>query len=145
MTRMLTIVLAMTLALAAPAAAQEEADPTPTPSPELVAPDEIPGPQETPPPGCERGEGTDADYAYCPDDVCEEDSDDADYTYGCEEAAGGAPGSAPAAPPAPRPASAVRPLAAQTLPVTGGEPAIIGAVGIAFLLAGAGLRLRVRV
>lgn len=113
-------------------------------------------PDATPTPGCERGAGTDADYADCREPVCrpagtdadhdyvncceEVDGTDADYAYACLESRG-VPGSGPA-PRRAAPASAVRQLAAQTLPMTGGEPLALAAAGLGLLLAGAGLRLR---
>ena len=132
----------LALALAPAAFAQQEpveaiddepvAEATATPEPE-------PGPEE----GCEeRGPGTDGDYAYCPDPcVNDEELTDADYVYCVQANSGGGP------PPAPKrrtPAAAVQPLAAQTLPMTGGEPWLIAACGAGFMLAGSGLRLRAR-
>ena len=106
--------------------------------------DDEPVPAATaPPPGCERGMGTDADYAYCPD-ICEIDGADGDYAYAdCEYANAGAPERGPKRRAA-GPAAAVQPLAAtqQPLPMTGQETWLIAGFGAGFLLAGAGLRLR---
>ena len=117
------LVAAVLLAAAGPAGARAQEDDAPLP------------------PGCERGPGTDADYAYCPD-LCPEDSDDADYAYGgCPRNA--LPGGGGGAPSKKRgPAAAVRPLAVQALPMTGGDPLGIAAAGAGFLLLGGGLRLR---
>jgi hypothetical protein len=118
--RLLLAVLAAALALgAAPALAQDE-EPTPAPTP-----------------GCERGPGTDADYADCPTEPCAVEGPDADYAY-CAEAIparGIVPKSAPRAP-------EVAPVAFPAqLPRTGGEPLPLALIGLAFLMCGAGLRL----
>ena len=104
-------------------------------------PDDEPVPEATATPeGCEkRGPGTDGDYAYCPG-VCADDEEttDADYVYCVVANSGGAP---------PRPkrrTAAAQPLAAQALPMTGGEPWLVAACGAGFLMAGTGLRLRAR-
>jgi len=133
------------LALAPAVAAQEE-------------PATAPEPEPTPATGCERGPGTDADYADCPDTRrCDEGGTDADYVYGCCgdldgtdadyvyacRASGGGGGPTSSRPP-PRPRAAVQALGnVRTLPLTGSEPLLIALAGGGFLLAGAGLRLRV--
>ncbi len=140
------VAMMLALALAPAAFAQEEEDePTPTPTP--VA-------------GCERGPGTDADYADCepPDARCDEEGTDADYVYGCCRDVDGtdadyvyacpqfsnAPTAGPP-PPSPPPPAAVQALGAQpALPMTGSEPLLLALSGLGFLLAGAGLRLRTR-
>lgn len=128
-----TLAAVAALAPAAALAQDPEDGPGDEPDTEAVAP-----------PGCERGPGTDADYAYCPDDVCEEANDDADYVYDVYCLASPGSGPVPKRRPQPRPAAAVQPLAAQTLPMTGGEPWLVAAAGLSFLLAGSGLRLRYR-
>ena len=115
---------ALALALAPAAVAQGPSD------------DDEPVPAATVTPGCERGPGTDADYAYCLD-PCIRGGDDADYAYCVEAESGGTV-------PRPRRRAAVQPFAVQTLPMTGGEPWLIAACGAGFLLAGSGLRLRAR-
>jgi hypothetical protein len=136
------------LVLSAPAAlAQDAVDPFDDPAePEVTAtatPEEpTPDAPEPDGPGCERvGTGPDS---YCLD-LCDFQGDDADYTYygpECVEANAGGGGPPPER--RERPASAVRPLAAQQLPLTGGEPWLIAACGAGFVMAGSGLRLRAR-
>lgn len=128
MVRGLMIAVLLGLALAPPESAQAQ---------------DAPDPATTPTPGCERGPGTDADYAYCPDRDCLEEGTDADYVYTVCRATAGEP------PPRPRSKRkavaqplAVQPLPARSLPVTGGGPGPVGLIGLGLLLAGAGLRLR---
>ena len=138
------IAVMLVLALAPAATAQDDdAEPAPTPAPVT---------------GCERGPGTDADYADCePDRRCDEASTDADYVYGCCDDLDGTDadyvyacevqGSPTADDPSPRPPPrpAVQALGAQpTLPMTGNEPLGVALAGAGMLLAGAGLRLRTR-
>ena len=148
MRRALTLAVAL-LALAAPGALAQDpfddpVEPEPTAVPEATATPEEPEPETTPTPdGCgDRGPGTDGDYAYCPGICADDESTDADYVY-CVEADGGG-GPSPAPKRRSRRASAVQPLPAQQLPLTGGEPWLIAACGAGFLLAGTGLRLRAR-
>ena len=152
MRRTIALVVAL-LALTAPVAlAQDPFDdpmePEPTTAPDVTAtPDEAdpdPEPEATATPeGCDdRGAGTDGDYAYCPGICADDESTDADYVYCVQADSGGGP-------PVPKrkrtsPASAIQPLPAQQLPLTGSEPWLIAACGAGFLMAGAGLRLRAR-
>lgn len=127
------IAVLLVLALAPVAIAQEDEDVEPEPTTTVVPVD-----------GCDRGPGTDADYAYCGDPSCE-DADqvygagaDADYVYGCPTSDGVPLPSTPGGGAIPR----ARPIAAATLPLTGGEAPLLALLGAGFLLVGTGLRLR---
>jgi hypothetical protein len=162
MIRWLGVLLLLMLAMAPAALAQDPDDDAPeADEPEATATaTPTPTPVPTAVPGCERGSGTDADYAYCPDPrcrprgtdgdyaydrCCREDGDeaytDADYVYYCIQANTGGrfpPRKKRAAPPK----SAVQPFAAKQLPLTGTEPLVIALMGFGFLLCGVGLELR---
>ena len=156
------LAVAALLGAATPALAQDpngtpDAVATETPDPDAT---ETPDPDatETPTPDatedvCSRG-GADAQYADCA--PCSADSADADYTYGCAcrlrdaadadytyvclAASGGGPTPVPS-----HPARAVQQAQAlHTLPLTGGQPILVGLIGLSFVLGGAGLRLRLR-
>jgi LPXTG-motif cell wall-anchored protein len=148
MRRLLVLLCALSLlAWAAPAAHAQAPTPTPTvaagdpagdPGDDVLDPDEIP-PESTPEPTTPCSEddaGADGEYAPCA--PCSATGTDGDYTY-CEEAAGSA-----GPPPRPAPTAAVQPLAARQLPYTGSDAPLIALLGTGLLLAGAGLRLRLR-
>ena len=83
------------------------------------------------------GTGADADYAYCPGPGCRFDQQnygaDGQYTYCASGAAGHPP---------PQPKRATLPISAGTLPLTGEDPLQVALFGLAFLMLGAGLRLK---
>ncbi|HVL97411.1 MAG TPA: hypothetical protein VM266_16260 [Solirubrobacteraceae bacterium] len=150
MTRSLLLALAVLALAAAPALAQDAGAPVQDVSPPTTVvevpgdgddPDADPDAEATPDP-CERPPGTDGDYADC-GDPCVGDVDygtDADYMY-CAAGGGGGDDSGGPSPPRPRPVVA-QPLPADQLPLTGGEPLALALAGLAFLMCGAGLRLR---
>jgi hypothetical protein len=147
MRRPTVLLAALLLALLAAPAATLAQDPASTPSPEatvapddpdddVLAPDEIP-PESTPEPDRPCG-GPEVDGDYAPCTPCPESGADADYQYCLPLEAGRGEGT-------PEPAAvAARPLATRQLPLTGGDPLVVALLGAGLLLAGTGLRLRLR-
>jgi hypothetical protein len=117
--RVAIIVLAALALGAAPAWAQDE-PPTTVPVPTPV--------------GCDRGPGTDADYADC-QNPCQVEGTDGDYAYCMAESGPGVTAPVPKGP-------EVRPIAFTQLPLTGDEPLLVALMGLALVMCGAGLRLR---
>ena len=146
----------------APAVAQE---PTPDPEateqldPEQLDPEEL-NPEETAipddedpytTPGCEGTDGTDGDYTYC--GCGDEVGTEGDYVYCPAARPGGGPGARVdddddsgggkrrGGPGGDVDAAQALP---NTLPLTGGHPAVISMIGLGFLMVGAGGRLQQR-